>query len=237
MRLVVTRPREDADELEAELRQSGHDPWLEPMLDILPVASARIAGGAWQAVLVSSANGVRALARTAPPELRTTPVLCVGEASARAARQAGFAGAEAAGGDLAALADLVRQRCDPDAGPLLYAAGRVVSGDLKGLLEADGFTVEKAVLYDAVEAGRLSEALSAALARDDIDGVLLFSPRTARTWAAACEHSGAEAAARRIVHYCLAPSVAEALAACRGWESTEMRVAEAPNQRSLLELL
>ena len=74
---------------------------------------------------------------------------------------------------------LVRERLDPAAGRLLHVAGSVVAGDLVGALRAEGFSVDRTVLYEARPAAGLSAPSVRALAAGIVDFALFFSPRTA----------------------------------------------------------
>src|SRR3546814_19019290 len=64
----------------------------------------------------------------------------------------------------------------------LPAASRP-AGDLQGALGGQGFTVLRAVLYDARPAESLSPEGTRAISEGSIDAVTLFSPRTAGTLA------------------------------------------------------
>jgi uroporphyrinogen-III synthase len=161
-------------------------------------------------------------------------VFAVGEASAEAASEAGFAEVENAEGDVVSLARLVAGRLSPADGPLLHIAGSVVAGDLKGDLEKRGFSVMRAVLYEAVAATRLPEAARTGLAGGRIEGVLFHSPRTARTFASLVREEGLASALAPVTAFCLSRAVAEALA---GLPFAGVRVAGAPNQSSLLSLI
>ena len=106
MRILVTRPQPDADNTARLLRESWHEVIIAPLLEIVATdipESFDLTG--IQAVLITSANGVRALA--AATSERTIRVLAVGAASAEAARALGFVRVENAGGDVASLAELV----------------------------------------------------------------------------------------------------------------------------------
>ena len=175
MRVMITRPREDARPLAEALAARGVESLLEPLLEIVPVAVARIDLAGVQAVMLTSANGARALA--AATDVRDITVLAVGAATAAAA--AGFARVETAGGDVAALADLASAVCDAAAGPLVHVAGSHVAGDLAGRLSERGFTLRRETLYTAERAEALSVGAVVALRQGAIDAVLLFSPRTA----------------------------------------------------------
>src|SRR4029078_10623456 len=64
----------------------------------------------------------------------------------------------------------------PAAGPVLYLSGLDTASDFAGHLERSGFAVERVIVYEARPAARL--AADAARA----EGVLLYSPRSARLW-------------------------------------------------------
>lgn len=235
MRLLVTRPAEDARALVATLAGMGHEAAAAALIDIRFLSDAKIPGMSYRAVLVTSANGARALgARPEMARLARLPVFAVGEASARAARDAGFGHVESADGDVAALADLVSGRLQPGGDALLHAAGSVSAGDLKGALEARGFRVERVTLYEAVPPTRLPEVAVAALRSGRLDGILFHSPRTARTFAHLVRDERVEGSLATVTAYCLSRAVADALA---GLAFAAVRVAPAPHQAALLELL
>jgi uroporphyrinogen-III synthase len=235
--LVVTRPEEDARPLAERLRALGHEVVVEPMLAIVIDRDAVLDPGPWRAILVTSANGIRALAgRLETTGLLEIPVLTVGTASAEAAREAGFASVTSADGDLDALASLVRATIAPGDGRLLYVTGRTVSGDLAGMLGREGYDVVRQVLYDAVAVDRLSRPLADAIRAGSVDGVLLFSRRSARIWADATLRHGLGAASGAIGHFCLSPAIAAVIAEAISPPPPVM-VAERPDIDALLRLL
>ena len=61
MRIAVTRPEEDAGALKARLEAMGHQVVMAPLMTIRPRAGVIIPDLPWQAVAVTSANGIRAL--------------------------------------------------------------------------------------------------------------------------------------------------------------------------------
>ena len=234
MRILVTRPRADAEALVAALAARGHEALVAPMLEIrapAPGAAPPDLDGV-QALLFTSANGVRALA--ALTARRDLPVFAVGDASARAARAAGFARVESAGGDVADLARLVRARCDPAAGALYHAAASRLAGDLKAALADAGFALRRDTLYESVAAQALPEALRAALASGRLDAATFFSPRTAATFVALVRDAGLAGACTRVTALCLSPAVATALAPL-AWRAVS--TAAEPTQDSLLAAL
>jgi uroporphyrinogen-III synthase len=190
IRALVTRPHNEAKTLAALLAERGIDAIIEPMVEIVDRGAALPDLAGVQAILCTSANGVRALARAS--DERDVPLLAVGDATARAAHAAGFRAVESAGGDVADLARLATSRLRPDAGRLVHVAGSDVAGDLAGLLGAAGFAVERAVLYDARAVDALSPATVRLIADGAIDLALFFSPRTAAIFARLAAAAGVE---------------------------------------------
>src|SRR5262249_33061019 len=62
MRLLGTRPEPDNERTAATLRAKGHDVMLAPMLRIEAVPNVDLGAPPWSGVLLTSANGARALA-------------------------------------------------------------------------------------------------------------------------------------------------------------------------------
>jgi len=57
MRVIVTRPRAQAEPLMAALRRHGFDPVLCPLIDTEPIDDGPIVVGGYDWVIVTSANG------------------------------------------------------------------------------------------------------------------------------------------------------------------------------------
>jgi uroporphyrinogen-III synthase len=229
---LVTRPREDSHGIATALAELGFTVQVEPLLEIRPVADAQVDPDGLQGILATSANGIRALARALPD--RDLPVWAVGDASARTARELGYRRVESAGGDVDSLAALVAERCRPQDGALLHAAGSVTAGDLSGRLGQAGFTVRRVVLYRAETADCLSDTLTRSLNDGTVDVALFFSPRTAATFATLVNAAGLGETAGRIFAYALSQAVARELSALP-WAG--VHVAAAPTQAALLALL
>src|SRR5262249_12111697 len=120
----------------------------------------------------------------------------------------------------------------PSGGPLSPAGGRAAAGDLAGLLTAEGFELRRRVLYESATATALSPETLAALERGRVDLVLLFSPRTAATFAGLAKEAGIDAAA--LTALCLSPGGA---AAGKGLSWRRVEVAEKPELPALLALV
>ena len=238
MRALITRPREDAEAFAKLLRRRGIECVIEPLLTIEPVKDAEIDFTGVQAVLLTSSNGARALAAEDAGKSsggwRHLPVFAVGEATANAAREAGCRRVVSATGDVDALAKLVVERLDPKGGALLHVAGTHVAGDLAGLLAKAGFTVRRAVLYEARKADCISPELISMFEAGGIDVALFFSPRTAKSFVTLALEAGVTPACEGVTALCLSAAVARE-AETIAWN--EVRVASHPDLDGVLALI
>jgi uroporphyrinogen-III synthase len=232
MRILITRPEQDAERLAHELRMRGHEPILSPLMAIRHFDGPGIALEDTQAVLATSAHGIRALVRLSAN--RDVPVFAVGPQTAAAARAAGFVDVRNAGGDAAILSKAVREWASPKAGPLLHVAGQERAGRLAQSLVEAGFSVEVRVLYASVASEQFSPAGLAALSADAVDVVMLFSPRSARLFAEQLQKAGFGARCHNMVALCISGATAEAL---QGLPLKTIRVAARPDEGAMLRLL
>lgn len=229
---LVTRPREESESLAAALAARGVRAIVEPMMQVQFHSARPPALTGVQAILCTSANGVRALARQT--DQRRVPLFAVGDATASRARAEGFAIILSAGGTVNDLARLAAKRLRPQDGPLLHVAGDTVAGDLAGVLRAEGFAIERSVLYEARPVAMLSETAVGALRGGAIDFALFFSPRTAAIFVGLAASAAVGPCCRSITALSISAAADEALGEL-SWDNR--RIAEMPNQRALLALL
>ncbi|MGG5888305.1 uroporphyrinogen-III synthase [Falsiroseomonas sp. HC035] len=228
----MTRPEPGGAETMARLRALGFRALAMPALVLRP---RRFALPQCQAVLLTS----RAAARALPPQPRGLPLLAVGEATAEAARAAGWADAMAASGTAEDLARLAAHRLDPAAGPLLLAVGQGYALDLAADLRRRGFRVLRRVAYAATPATSVPAPVLAALRGGNGPGQVLFhSPRSAACAITLLREAGLAAKLADMVALAISPRVADAARvalAPLAWR--EMRVAGRPSEDALLALL
>lgn len=232
MRVVVTRPREDAERTASALRNRGHEVLVAPLMRVEPVMADL--SGRWSGIVITSANAVSAVAhnpmRSALLEL---PLYAVGDRSAEAAKKADFAGVHSAGGDVRDLVRLLAEGHAAAASPLLYLAGEDRAADLVAELSACGVKAEMRIVYRAVSAPFPLE-LAEALAAGEVDDVLHFSKRSAENYLAGATAAGVVAQALAVRHVCLSEQIARPLAAAG---ATSIAIAGEPDETALLALL
>src|SRR6516225_9021957 len=223
MQALVTRPREESQSLAAALALRDVGSVIEPMMEVHYCVAAALDLNAVQAILCTSANGVRGL-----------HLLAVGETTASRALAEGFTSVASAGDAVTDLVRLAAARLRPQNGPLLHAAGNVVAGDLVGALRARGFMIERRVLYEARPVDRLSAAALSALRGETIDFAAFFSPRTAGIFVELAGSAGVAGCCRTSTSLAISAAV-DAVLTGLPWQ--DRRVTERPNQPALLDTL
>ncbi|MBN9087704.1 MAG: uroporphyrinogen-III synthase [Reyranella sp.] len=229
MRVLITRPEREAANLAQALRGRRHEPVIAPLfrLQMLhPPEGFAATLAAAQAILVTSANGARALAEATAT--RSKPILAVGDTTAATAEGLGFTHVTSASGDAAALADLVRQRLEPEAGPLLHVSG----ADVADTPAPEGFEVQRVVLYEAHEAEALPESARAALEARAVDVATFFSPRAARLFARLVIEAKLTETCRPVTAIAISPAAAQPLA---DLPFARAVAAERPTRQSVLD--
>ena len=231
MRVLITRPIEDAEVTAKDLHARGHAALVSPLLAVNMQGGPALDLSGVQAILATSANGIRALApRTVNRDIL---VFAVGPQTADEATKAGFKNVRAGTRDIVVLAEAVSHWTSPDKGTLLHASGNDGAGKLAGLLTDKGFDVRTETLY-SVNALPLSQEAIAAINSGEVDAVMLYSPRSARLFRDAITEANLAGAAAKITAICISSAAANALALVA---FADIRVASAPNQDALLACL
>lgn len=173
--ILLTRPAAQADRFANALRRRFgaeirivSSPLLAPRL-----LSPLLPDGPFRAVVFTSETAVVAYSALSPPDRGLA--WCVGDATAAAARAAGFE-VRSAGGDAATL--LAAIRAAGTDGPLLHARGREVAANVADALNSAGIETFEAVVYSQ-EPQPLGPAARELLDQPGPVLLPLFSPRSA----------------------------------------------------------
>lgn len=233
MRLLVTRPMPDAAATAERIRQMGHEAAVFPL--VKPQFHPLEGHHDPAAILVTSRSGVRAMA--AWPKARAwrgKRVFAVGAATARAASEAGFLRVIAADGDARSLAVAVMKQVQPTVGPLFYPAGRDRGTHLEETLSFAGYELDVAVAYSMVAVERLDPELVAAITSGRIDGVVVYSPRSAEILVDLISAAGLFGQVADWVVYALSGEIGQT---CRERGFSRISVAEMPREDALIQRL
>jgi uroporphyrinogen-III synthase len=227
MRILITRPEEDGKEIAARLAERGHQVLLCPLL------TPRFHDGpepdlkGVQALLATSANGVRAFVRRTSK--RDFSVFAVGPQTAEEARKSGFTEVRSADGDAKALA-LAATRWAAKKGVLLHICSEDAPATLTANLILRGFQVRRCPLYTIEPARSLAKQARAALENHELDGAMFFSPKSARIFGVLADGLPTE----YLTAFCISQATAQALCPT---PFGRIAVAARPNQAGMLALL
>jgi uroporphyrinogen-III synthase len=218
-RVWVTRAEPGAARTAARLRAMGLEPVVAPVLAIEPLTPALPDLDAFTALAFTSINGV--VAFTALTARREQPVFAVGDATAQAAREAGFVDVRSASGDLHALAGLIAAEIRDAA--LLVPQAQTPAGDFQAAL-ADAGARRVSVQSLAVYRARQTTASAPA----PVDAILIHSPRAAQVLTTLAPQPLSDTLIACISSAAAAPLVALGL---------KPAVAKTPDEAALLAIL
>ena len=204
--VVILRPEPGASATLARATAAGIDAAAIPLFELAPVGWVAPNAEAYDALLLTSANAVRHGGEQLAG-LRALPTYCVGDATAVAARDAGFAVAGTGAGDAAALMERV-----PHGLRLLHLAGR----DHRALAGVTAIIVYDSAVIDPPPS---LEALTGGVA-------MVHSPRAGARLAELVEARGDIGIA----------AISEAAAAACGGGWREVAAIAAPGDGALLAL-
>ena len=232
-RVLVTRPEPGASETAQRLEALGFLPLKLPLHEIRPLpVNAGTMPGKTAAVAVTSANAVRHAPGALLERLSGLPCFAVGEATAAAARAAGFSNVIEGEGDAEALAEMIVGR--RTAGPIAYLCGKVRRPAFESRLAGEGIPIHALETYDTVGLSYMVEEVVNLTARHAIDYVLVYSSNAAEALIATIGRPGLNSLFENTIFACISGRVAEALG---DWPRNRMRIAPEPSETALLALL
>lgn len=181
MTVLLTRPEADSREIAAVLNAEGIPTLAWPLTRIEDCGQPIEIPPDTDGLVITSANGLRALARAS--DRRDLPVLAVGRQSAALARALGFTDVRSAEGDSVALAALAARS---GLRALFHPCGAHTAGDLPQRLSANGVALTRQAVYRAVATGAPPPpAVADLLGRGEAAVLTAWSPRNARLLAKA----------------------------------------------------
>jgi uroporphyrinogen-III synthase len=228
MRILVTRPKQEAERTAARLTALGHEVLIAPVLEIAATGAVPPAGN-FDGILVTSAQAIAHLDPASINVLRALPLFVVGERTAMAAAAAGFADMRAVAADAQQLGETIVTEFRHQT-QWLYLAGRNRKHRLETVLAAAGCRVETIVVYEACQVAPLPPQAGKALSEGRIDAVLHYSRRSATIFRDLAEAAGLSEPARRPTHLCISEDTVSPL---RGW-AVRITCAEAPDETSMM---
>ncbi len=130
------------------------------------------------ALIFTSQNGVQFSPRA--PFRKAKKVFCVGDATARAAHEAGFKNIESAQGDAEALKILIQEQWKPEDGPLIHMGSDRPRGNIVPELKDKNYDARLLTVYKSLPAPTFEDQFRTRLKMDlKLDVILVHSPLAA----------------------------------------------------------
>ena len=148
MHILLTRPLEDCSEMIIKFKSLGHQVSHLPLLNIEKIDYEQINFSDYKGIIFTSANAVKYLDHKNID--KNLLCFCVGSATEKKARSAGFQNVIAAEGNVGNLKELILQNFDQKDGQLIYISGETISVDLDQQLTNEGYSVKRIVNYKTI---------------------------------------------------------------------------------------
>ena len=145
MHILFTRPLEDCSELILKFQSLGHQVSHLPLLTIEKINYEDINFLDYGGIIFTSANAIKFIDLKKID--KNIMCFCVGDATEKKARTAGFQNTIAAEGNVLNLKELILQNYNIKSKPLLYISGETISADLDKQLQKEGYNIKRVVNY------------------------------------------------------------------------------------------
>ena len=177
MHILLTRPLEDCSEMIIKFKSLGYQVSHLPLLNIDKVDYEEINFAEYKGIIFTSANAVKFL------EYRQIDkkilCFCVGSATEKKARSAGFQNVITAEGNVENLKELVLQNFDQKNGKLIYVSGETISVDLDQQLIREGYNIKRIINYKTNHNQKFDENFVKELKLKIPDMVYIYSQNSA----------------------------------------------------------
>ena len=147
MHILLTRPLEDCDEMIFKFKSLGHEVSHLPLIRINGLEYESLNYFDFKGIIFTSANAIKFF--DTKNINRNINCFCVGSATEKKARSAGFQNIYAADGNVNNLKELILLNFNSSDGKLLYVSGEIVSSNLDQSLISEGYKIKRIIDYKA----------------------------------------------------------------------------------------
>ncbi|MDA9814385.1 uroporphyrinogen-III synthase [Candidatus Pelagibacter sp.] len=180
MHILLTRPLEDCSEMIIKFKSLGHQVSHLPLLNIEKIDYEQINFSDYKGIIFTSANAVKYLYHKNID--KNLLCFCVGSATEKKARSAGFQNVIAAEGNVGNLKELILQNFDQKDGQLIYISGETISVDLDRQLINEGYSVKRIVNYRTIYNQKFDDNFIKELMLKIPDMVYIYSQNSASSF-------------------------------------------------------
>lgn len=231
-RVLVTRPEPDDAATAARLSALGLDPVMCPLMVRETLHTSLPASDGFAGLVLTSTNALRALdERGELTRYLDLPVFAVGEKTANAAREFGFAKVTSGAGDADSLIALLRRQ--NLSGSLFYPSGTKLSVDIAAALAPAGILVITSPVYTMRPIDTPAAQFCRKLVDDRIDAVLFYSRQNAQLFCELVANDLTMAQRADLTMICLSENVASPLLAAK---FPRIALADYPSEEGMMAL-
>ncbi len=145
MHILLTRPLEDCNEMILKFQSLGHNVSHLPLISIEGLEYESLNFSDFKGIVFTSANAIKFLdIQNIDKKLNC---FCVGSATEKKARSAGFQNVFAADGNVNNLKELILLNFNTSDGKLLYVSGEIISSNLDQNLISEGYNIKRVINY------------------------------------------------------------------------------------------
>jgi len=145
MHILLTRPLEDCNEMILKFKSLGHNVSHLPLISIEGLKYESLNFSDFKGIVFTSANAIKFLdVKNIDKKLNC---FCVGSATEKKARSAGFQNVFAADGNVNNLKELILLNFNTSDGKLLYVSGEIISSNLDQNLISEGYNIKRVIDY------------------------------------------------------------------------------------------
>lgn len=199
MKILITRPLEEAKILANTLEILGYQTILAPLLEIKftkDVDFNQLYN--YQAIIITSRNSIKAISEVD----KDLKLLIVGKESYYYAKSLGFLNCIFAGENIEQLKENI-----PNYNNLLYLSGAEITDDLKNLKQK----IDRKIIYKAEQITNPSKELLEFIKQDQLKICLFLSARTAQAFANIIANNGLKQYCKSIISLTLSNKIAHNL--------------------------
>ena len=223
--VLTTRSVGDAGSDIAFLKERGIETLAAPMLEMKRLNAKLPDAGGFGAVVLTSRNAASMPGLDAFHDL---DCYCVGDATARAATDAGFTNVQIGPGDAEGLVSFIE---GDNTGRVLWASGTDTAVDLKRELAPSGIDVEQVSAYRMVPAGDFPTDVEGRIKGGDVGIVLVYSARAGGRFRDLLDQKGLASHREQMELVAISPRVAGLCG--DGWHT--ITHAERPDRPAMME--
>jgi uroporphyrinogen-III synthase len=229
MKVLLTRPQYDSEELSKCLLSYSIESHIDPLLDIELKPFQNDLHQA-QGLVITSLNGIRCFA--VQNQERALPLFVVGPESTKLASSFHFKKIIQGEGTALSLLPLIQKICSHPKKEIVCITGDRIHTDITLHLTEIGYLARRISAYNTIESTSFNLQTQQLLKDKTISAVTLFSPRSAQIFAKLIENN--KDLCQFLYGICLSSEIATIVS---GLQWKDLYVATSPNRQEIIKIL